>query len=116
MRTPGMTSQDTPPFPERKSHAIRPLRHLLLHRRGAGSDREVPGRSPADPEAAARIHRLRSHRPEREDLLTSAWDTEEDAKAADDAARGWVDENMDAQVVTSVVGDYAWLEFADGRA
>jgi hypothetical protein len=46
----------------------------------------------------------------------SAWDTENDASAADDAARGWVAENIDAQVVTSVVGDYAWLEFADGRA
>ena len=46
----------------------------------------------------------------------SAWDTEDDAKAADDAARGWVRENMDAQVVTSVVGNYAWLEFGDGRA
>src|SRR5215212_7839186 len=28
---------------------------------------------------------------------TSAWDSEADAKAADDAARGWVDDNMDAQ-------------------
>jgi hypothetical protein len=46
----------------------------------------------------------------------SAWDTENDAKAADEAARGWVSENMDAQVVTSVVGNYAWLEFGDGRA
>lgn len=46
----------------------------------------------------------------------SAWETENDAKAADDAAKGWVSENMDAQVVTSVVGNYAWLEFGDGRA
>jgi heme-degrading monooxygenase HmoA len=46
----------------------------------------------------------------------SAWDTEADAKAADDKARGWVAENIDAQVVTSMVGDYSWLEFADGRA
>jgi hypothetical protein len=46
----------------------------------------------------------------------SAWDTESDAKAADDAAKGWVSENMDAQVITSVVGNYAWLEFGDGRA
>jgi heme-degrading monooxygenase HmoA len=46
----------------------------------------------------------------------SAWDTENDANAADDAAKGWVSENMDAQVVTSVVGNYAWLEFADRRA
>jgi hypothetical protein len=46
----------------------------------------------------------------------SAWDTKSDAKAADDAAKGWVSENMDAQVITSVVGNYAWLEFGDGRA
>ena len=46
----------------------------------------------------------------------SAWDTENDAKAADDAAKRWVAENIDAQVVTGVIGEYAWLEFADGRA
>jgi hypothetical protein len=46
----------------------------------------------------------------------SAWDTESDAKAADEAAKEWVAENMDAQVVTSVVGDYAWLEFAERPA
>ena len=46
----------------------------------------------------------------------SAWDSENDAEAADGAARGWVAENIDAQVVTSAVGEYAWLEFADGRA
>jgi hypothetical protein len=45
----------------------------------------------------------------------SAWDTETNARAADDAARGWVTENIQAQVVTSAVGDYAWLEFADDR-
>ena len=43
----------------------------------------------------------------------SAWDSEDDAKAADEAARQWVAENMDAQVVTSVLGDFAWLEFAE---
>jgi hypothetical protein len=46
----------------------------------------------------------------------SAWDTESGAKAADDTAKGWVAENIDAQVVTGVIGEYAWLEFADGRA
>jgi hypothetical protein len=25
-------------------------------------------------------------------------------------------ENVDAQVISSVVGNYAWLEFGDGRA
>jgi hypothetical protein len=43
----------------------------------------------------------------------SAWQSEDDAKAADQAATQWVTENMDAQVVTSVLGDFAWLEFAD---
>lgn len=43
----------------------------------------------------------------------SAWQSEDDAKAADEAAKKWVAENMDAQVVTSVLGDFAWLEFAE---
>ncbi|MCW2716187.1 hypothetical protein [Pseudonocardia sp.] len=43
----------------------------------------------------------------------SAWDAERDAHAADEAAKGWVAENMDGQVVISALGDYAWLEFAD---
>jgi heme-degrading monooxygenase HmoA len=43
----------------------------------------------------------------------SAWESEDDAKAADEAAKQWVTENMDAQVVTSVLGDFAWLEFAE---
>ena len=46
----------------------------------------------------------------------SAWDTDGDAKAADEAAKEWVAENIDAQLVTSVVGDYAWLEFTDRPA
>jgi hypothetical protein len=46
----------------------------------------------------------------------SAWDSASDAKAADEAAKEWVAENMNAQVVTSAVGDYAWLEFADNQA
>lgn len=43
----------------------------------------------------------------------SAWQSENDAKAADEAARQWVADNMDAQVVESVLGDFAWLEFAE---
>jgi heme-degrading monooxygenase HmoA len=43
----------------------------------------------------------------------SAWNTENDAKAADEAAKRWTAENMDAKVVTSIFGDYAWLEFAE---
>jgi hypothetical protein len=42
----------------------------------------------------------------------SAWNSESDAKAADEAARQWVSENMDGKVVSSFVGDFAWLEFA----
>jgi heme-degrading monooxygenase HmoA len=43
----------------------------------------------------------------------SAWNTENDAKAADEAAKRWTAENMDAKVVNSIFGDYAWLEFAE---
>jgi heme-degrading monooxygenase HmoA len=45
-------------------------------------------------------------------ISMSAWDSESDAKAADEAAKVWVSENMDAKVVTSFIGNYAWLEFA----
>jgi hypothetical protein len=45
-------------------------------------------------------------------ISMSAWNSENDAKAADEAARQWVSENMDAKVVTSFIGNYAWLEFA----
>ena len=45
-------------------------------------------------------------------ISMSAWDSESDAKAADEAAKQWVSENMDAKVVRSFIGDYAWLEFA----
>lgn len=49
------------------------------------------------------------------DLVSmSAWNSESDAKAADEAARKWVSENMDGTVVSSFVGDFAWLEFATG--
>ena len=45
-------------------------------------------------------------------ISMSAWDSESDAKAADEAAKQWVSDNMDAKVVTSFIGNYAWLEFA----
>ncbi len=45
-------------------------------------------------------------------ISMSAWNSESDAKAADEAAKQWVSENMDAKVVTSFIGNYAWLEFA----
>ena len=43
----------------------------------------------------------------------SAWNTESDAKAADEAAKDWVAKNADMTALTSVIGDFAWLEFAD---
>jgi hypothetical protein len=43
----------------------------------------------------------------------SAWNSEDQARAADEAARNWVSDNLDAKVVNSVMGDYAWLEFAE---
>jgi heme-degrading monooxygenase HmoA len=43
----------------------------------------------------------------------SAWNSENDAKGADEAAKDWVSKNAaDMKVVSSVMGDYAWLEFA----
>jgi hypothetical protein len=45
-------------------------------------------------------------------ISMSAWNTESDAKAADEAAKKWVSENLNAKVMSSFVGDYAWLEFA----
>jgi heme-degrading monooxygenase HmoA len=45
-------------------------------------------------------------------ISMSAWDSESDAKAADEAAKQWVSDNIDAKVVTSFIGNYAWLEFA----
>jgi hypothetical protein len=45
-------------------------------------------------------------------ISMSAWNSEGEAKAADEAAKQWVSENMDATVVNSFVGNYAWLEFA----
>ena len=44
----------------------------------------------------------------------SAWDSEADAKGADEAAKDWVSKNLDMTVVHSYMGDYAWLEFAAG--
>ena len=46
----------------------------------------------------------------------SAWNSESDAQAADQAAKDWVAQNADMTVVTSVIGDFAWLEFADSRS
>jgi hypothetical protein len=45
-------------------------------------------------------------------ISMSAWDSEDDAKAADELAKAWVAENVDMTVVNSFIGDYEWLEFA----
>ncbi|MFC5951241.1 hypothetical protein ACFQH9_23515 [Pseudonocardia lutea] len=45
-------------------------------------------------------------------VSTSAWESQSDAEAADDAARQWVKDNIDATVLERYVGEYAWLEFA----
>ena len=45
-------------------------------------------------------------------ISMSAWQSESDAKAADEVARDWVSSNVDMTVVNSFIGDYEWLEFA----
>jgi hypothetical protein len=45
-------------------------------------------------------------------ISMSAWKSERDAQAADELAREWVSENVDMTVVSSFIGDYEWLEFA----
>ena len=42
----------------------------------------------------------------------SAWNSESDAKGADEAAKDWVSKNVDMTVEQSFMGDYSWLEFA----
>jgi hypothetical protein len=50
----------------------------------------------------------------RDQLISiSAWNSEDDAKAADEVARQWVSENLEMNVVNSFIGDYEWLVFAD---
>jgi hypothetical protein len=43
----------------------------------------------------------------------SAWNSESDARAADEAAKDWVSKNVDMTVVNNFMGDYDWLEFAE---
>ena len=45
-------------------------------------------------------------------ISMSAWDTEENARDADDVGKRWASENINAKVLNSFVGEYAWLEFA----
>jgi heme-degrading monooxygenase HmoA len=45
-------------------------------------------------------------------ISMSAWDSEDDARAADELAKAWVAENVDMTVANSFIGDYEWLEFA----
>ena len=42
----------------------------------------------------------------------SAWNSESDAKGADEAAKDWVSKNVDMTVEQSYMGGYSWLEFA----
>lgn len=42
----------------------------------------------------------------------SAWNSESDAQSADEAAKEWVTKNVDMTPQTSVIGNFAWLEFA----
>ena len=45
-------------------------------------------------------------------ISMSAWESEDDARAADGLAKAWVVENVEMVVVNSFFGDYEWLEFA----
>ena len=45
-------------------------------------------------------------------ISMSAWNSESDAQAADDVGKKWATENINAKVLNSFVGEYAWLEFA----
>jgi hypothetical protein len=45
-------------------------------------------------------------------ISMSAWDSEDDARAADELAKAWVADNVEMTVVSSFLGDYEWLEFA----
>ncbi len=43
----------------------------------------------------------------------SVWNSARDAQSADEAAKDWVANNVDMIPKTSVIGDFAWLEFAE---
>ena len=45
-------------------------------------------------------------------ISMSAWESEDDARAADGLAKAWVADNVEMVVVNSFFGDYEWLEFA----
>jgi hypothetical protein len=45
-------------------------------------------------------------------ISMSAWNSESHAQAADGVGKKWAAENIDAKVLNSFVGEYAWLEFA----
>ena len=45
-------------------------------------------------------------------ISMSAWESEDDARAADGLAKAWVAENVEMVVLNSFFGDYEWLEFA----
>jgi heme-degrading monooxygenase HmoA len=43
----------------------------------------------------------------------SAWNTESDAQAAAATAKEWIVQNADMTVMSAVIGEFAWLDFAD---
>jgi hypothetical protein len=45
-------------------------------------------------------------------ISMSAWNSESDARVADELAKVWVSENVDMTVVNSFIGDYEWLVLA----
>ena len=45
-------------------------------------------------------------------ISMSAWNSESDARVADELAKAWVSENVDMTVVSSFIGDYEWLVLA----
>jgi hypothetical protein len=45
-------------------------------------------------------------------ISMSAWDSESNAKDADEIGKRWAAENINGKPVSSFVGEYAWLEFA----
>ena len=46
----------------------------------------------------------------------SAWNSEADAKGADEAATQWVEENLkNLKIKDSYMGEYAWVEFTSSN-
>jgi hypothetical protein len=102
----------SPGQPEGVNHAVRSLRHLLVRGRRAGViEKSRVGILPIFKQQQGFI--AYGVMVQNGQIISmSAWDSEGDARAADEAARQWVSENINAKVISNFVGDYAWLEFA----